>query len=222
MRAMILAAGRGERMGDLTAETPKPLLRVGNYYLIEYVIQKLKNAGITDIVINVSYHGEQIKQKIGNGDRYGVYIEYSAEAERLETGGGILNALPLLGSDPFLVVSSDVMTDFPIASLPQQPHKLVHMVLVPNPEFHPRGDFGLKDWFVDMDAKPAHTNANIGIYRPEFFEACSPGFFPLRQILFPAIRAGQVTGECYRGLWYNIGTTKELGEFEKSDLAKVV
>lgn len=222
MRAMILAAGRGERMGNLTTDTPKPLLRAGGFYLIEYVIDHLKKAGIKDIVINVAYRGEQIQQALGNGNRYGVQIEYSVEAERLETGGGIFKALPLLGSDPFLVVSSDVITDFPIASLPRQPLKLAHLVLVPNPSFHPQGDFGLRDHYVDMRAKPAHTFANIGVYRPEFFANCVPGFFPLNQILFPAIEAGEVTGECYRGTWFNIGTTKNLAEFANSELAGVL
>lgn len=211
---MILAAGRGERMGKLTADTPKPLLRAGGRYLIEYMIEQIKRAGITDIVINVAYRGEQIQQALGNGNQYGVHIEYSVEPERLETGGGIFQALPLLGSDPFLVVSSDVVTDFPLASLPQQPTGLAHLVLVKNPEFHPRGDFGLRDGLLDMNAKPAHTFANVGVYRPELFAACSPGYFPLNKILFPAIREGRVTGEFYQGSWFNIGTPEQLAEFE--------
>jgi MurNAc alpha-1-phosphate uridylyltransferase len=213
---MILAAGRGERMGSLTAETPKPLLRAGGCYLIEYMIHHLKQAGMTDIVINVAYRGDQIQQVLGHGGQYGVHIEYSVEAQRLETGGGIYKALPLLGSDPFLVVSSDVITDFPLLSLPRQPAGLAHLVLVTNPDFHPRGDFGLRDSILDMDVQPAHTFANVGVYRPEFFTACSPGHFPLNKILFPAIRLGQITGEVYRGFWFNIGTPEQLGEFEQS------
>lgn len=216
MRAMILAAGRGERMGAMTAETPKPLLRAGGNYLIEYVIQHLKAAGVTDIVINVAYRGEQIQQAIGNGSRYGVHIEYSVEAERLETGGGILKALPLLGAKPFIVVSSDVITDFPISSLPQQPLGLAHLVLVQNPQFHPRGDFGLRDGYVDMDATPRHTWANVSVFHPDFFADCSPGHFPLNKFLFPAVREGRVTGELYQGRWFNIGTPEQLGEFENS------
>lgn len=214
MRAMILAAGRGERMGKLTVDTPKPLLRAGGNCLIEYVIQHLKRSGITDIVINVAYLGAQIQQVLGNGNRYGVHIEYSVEAERLETGGGILQALPLLGSEPFVVVSSDVITDFPISSLPIKPAGLAHLVLVANPSFHPRGDFGLRDGLVDMDAKPAHTFGNVGVYHPELFAHSSPGHFPLNKLLFPAIREGRVTGELYQGSWFNIGTPEQLAEFE--------
>ena len=216
MRAMILAAGRGERMGSLTVDTPKPLLRAGGCYLIEYVIEQLKRGGITDIVINVAYHAEQIQKALGNGNRYDVHIEYSVETERLETGGGIFKALPLLGSEPFLVVSSDVMTDFPLATLPKRPTHLAHLVLVANPVFHPRGDFGLRDGLVDMDIKPAHTFANVGVYTPQFFADCTPGFFPLNQILFPAIRAGLVTGEYYEGQWFNIGMPEQLAEFEEA------
>jgi MurNAc alpha-1-phosphate uridylyltransferase len=216
MRAMILAAGRGERMGMLTAETPKPLLRAGGHYLIEYVLRHLQQAGITEIVMNVAYRGEQIQQALGNGSRYGVQIEYSVEEQRLETGGGIFKALPLLGSEPFLVMSSDVVTDFPLSTLPLQPEGLVHLVLVQNPAFHPHGDFGLRAGKVDMDAKPAHTFGNVGVYRREFFAACSPGYFPLNQILFPAIRAGLVTGECYQGRWFNIGMAEQLVEFERT------
>lgn len=210
MRAMILAAGRGERMGALTATSPKPLLRVAGNYLIEYAILSLKRAGIHDIVINVSYQAALIKKALGNGKRYGVNIFYSEEKERLETGGGILQALPLLGPDPFVVVSCDIVCDYPSASLPQYPVGLAHLVLVENPEFHPRGDFGLRDGKVDMLAKPSMTFANIGVYRPELFADCEPGHFPLNRLLFAAIEKGQVTGECYQGEWFNVGTPEQL------------
>lgn len=219
MRAIILAAGRGERMGTLTAATPKPLLRAGGSYLIEYAINALQKAGVVDIVINVAYLGKQIQQALGNGQQYGVNIEYSVEAERLETGGGILKALPLLGNQPFIAVSSDVVTDFPITLLPAQPAGLAHLVLVRNPEFHPHGDFGLRDNVVDLDVKPAHTFANIGVYRPELFKDCEPGYFPLmKKLVFPAIRQGKVTGEYYNGRWFNIGTPEQLAEFDSVGL----
>jgi MurNAc alpha-1-phosphate uridylyltransferase len=211
---MILAAGRGERMGEMTAKTPKPLLRAGGKYLIEHVIDHLKQYGIKDIVINVAYLGDQVRQVLGNGSQFGVTIEYSIEPERLETGGGILQALPLLGKKPFLVVSSDVITDFPLSSLPRQPCGLAHLVLVQNPPFHPRGDFGVCEGLVDMDVKPAHTFANIGVYRPELFADCLPGHFPLNKLLFPAIREGRVSGELYQGEWFNIGTSEQLAEFD--------
>lgn len=206
MRAMILAAGRGERMGQLTADTPKPLLRVGDHYLIEYAIHQLVRAGIHEIVINVSYRGEQIKSVLGNGAHYGVDLIYSEEAERLETGGGIFKALPLLGDQPFIVLSSDIITDYPLKNLPLEPQGLAHLVLVNNPSFHPRGDFGLRDGFIDQQALPTYTFGNIGIYRKELFTNCTPGHFPLNQLLFPAIAQRKITGEYYQGEWYNIGS----------------
>lgn len=210
MRAMILAAGRGERMGALTAATPKPLLRVADHYLIEYALARLVRAGIHEVVINVSYHADQIKSVIGDGKQFGVTIVYSEEQERLETGGGILKALPLLGKEPFLVMSSDIITDYPLQQLPRHLEGLAHLVLVDNPSFHPHGDFGLNGKWVDMLASPALTFANIGIYSPELFKGCKLGRFPLNQLLFPAIRKKEITGEYYKGLWYNVGTPEEL------------
>jgi MurNAc alpha-1-phosphate uridylyltransferase len=216
MRAMILAAGRGERMGALTTHTPKPLLRILDRYLIEYTIENLVRANIREMVINLSYHAEQIKTALGDGSRYGVAISYSVEPERLETGGGIFNALPLLGDQPFLVVSSDIITDFSYATLPRQPEKLAHLILVDNPSFHPNGDFGLQSGHIAMHAKPALTFANIGVYRPELFASCQPGHFPLNQLLFPAIDAANVTGEYYRGIWYNVGTPQEMEDVTRA------
>ena len=213
MRAMILAAGRGERMGEMTLVKPKPLLRARGHYLIEYVIQHLKQAGITDIIINVAYLGDQIIKALGSGSRYGVNIEYSVEENRLETGGGMLKALPMLGSQPFVLVSADVISEFPLPSLPKQLSGLAHLVLVPNPGFKPEGDFGLRDGLVDMDAKPSYTFGNISVIHPDLFDGCSPGYFPLSQLLFPAIREGRVTGEIYQGKWFNIGTQEQLAEF---------
>jgi len=210
MRAMILAAGRGERMGELTAKTPKPLLRVADKYLIEYTITGLRRAGIDEIVINVSWHGDQIKTALGDGKRYGAKFIYSEESERLETGGGIFKALPFLGSDPFLVVSADIITDFSFEKLPKYPKGLAHLVVVENPPFHPHGDFGLNGKYLDMLHAPAYTFANIGVYRPELFDGCEAGHFPLSKLLFPAIRKNEITGELYHGLWFNIGTPEDL------------
>lgn len=216
MKAMILAAGRGERMGKLTEATPKPLLRVHGKHLIEMVIAHLKQHGFTEMVINVAYHGDQIIKALGDGKQYGVHIEYSIEEQRLETGGGIFKALPMLGSHPFLVVSGDVISDFPLSTLPRKPVGLAHLVLVPNPPFHPKGDFGLCEGKVDMAAKPSHTFANIGVYDPALFAGCAEGYFPLNQILFPAIRHGQVSGQLHHGSWFNIGSKTELDEFANS------
>ncbi len=212
MRAMILAAGRGERMGELTLHTPKPLLKVGGHFLIEYAIANLKQADITDIVINIAYHQEQITAALGNGHAFGVDIVYSREKERLETGGGILQALPLLGDEPFVVLSSDVICDFPLQQLPKQPTGLAHLMLVANPDFHPRGDFGLVNEYVDMQAKPTYTFGNVGVYRKELFASSNPGHFPLNKLLFPAIERRQITGEFYTGSWFNIGTPEQLQE----------
>jgi len=209
-RAMILAAGRGERMGELTAQTPKPLLRAGGRYLIDYAIQNLKQAGIKEIVINISYRAEQIKSALGDGSHYGVNIFYSEEAERLETGGGIFQALPLLGDEPFLVVSGDIITDFPLQQLPQHLDGLAHLVMVPNPAWHPHGDFGLHEGRLVLPADAKFTFGNIGVYHPALFANCQPGHFRLASLLNPAIEAGQVTGELYQGKWHNVGTPADL------------
>ncbi len=212
MRAMILAAGRGERMGSLTANAPKPLLYVAGKYLIEYAIFSLVKAGIKEIVINVSYQAEQIKTALGDGKRYGVTIFYSEEKERLETGGGIFHALPLLGEEPFIVLSSDIITDYPLHQLPQQPEGLAHLVMVDNPPYHPEGDFGLREGRLVMNVQPTFTFGNISIFRPEFFKNCEPGHFRLTTLLIPAVLANQITGEHYRGAWYNVGTPSDLQE----------
>jgi MurNAc alpha-1-phosphate uridylyltransferase len=210
MRGMILAAGRGERMGSLTQNTPKPLLRVNNRYLIEYSIAALRKADIREIVINISYQREQIKLALGDGSQYGVAIQYSEEEERLETGGGILQALPLLGSEPFIVISSDIITDYPLENLPWQPQALAHLVLVDNPCFHPRGDFCLNGQQIYSGGSPTFTFSNIGIYRPELFADCKPGHFRLGDLLYQAVAQRRVTGEYFNGLWHNIGTVEQL------------
>lgn len=215
MRAMILAAGRGERMGELSKLNPKPLLRIGDRYLIEYSIASLVNAGITEIVINVSYLAEQIKSALGDGGRYGVQIIYSEEKERLETGGGILKALPLLGSEPFVVMSGDIITDYPIKQLPSKPNGLAHLVLVNNPDFHPDGDFGLQNGVIVRDSKPTFTFGNIALYHPDLFVDCKPGHFSVNQLLFAAMKHQLVTGELYGGTWHNVGTEAQLHALNK-------
>ena len=212
MRAMILAAGLGLRMGTLTEKTPKSLLRVAEYYLIEYALFSLKQADINEVIINISNQGEQIKNALGNGKRYGMRIFYSEEKERLETGGGILQALPFFENQPFLVLSSDVITDYPLENLKKYPKKLAHLVLVDNPSYHPEGDFGLDFDEVKREKTPKLTFANIGLYHPQLFSNCKKGFFPLSQILFPAVANHLVTGEYYQGMWYNIGTPLDLQE----------
>jgi N-acetyl-alpha-D-muramate 1-phosphate uridylyltransferase len=211
MRAIVLAAGRGERMGELTTHVPKPLLRVAGHYLIEYSIFSLVNAGINDIVINICYQREQIKAILGDGKRYGATFFYSEEKERLETGGGILHALPLLGDGPFVVLSSDVISDYSLRQLPTDPDGLAHVVMVTNPVYHPQGDFGLCEGRLDMDARPTLTFGNISVLRRELFAGSKPGHFRLGStLLIPAILNDQVTGEHYQGTWYNIGTPADL------------
>ena len=222
MRAMILAAGRGERMGALTLDTPKPLLKVADKYLIEYSLFSLVKAGIKDIVINICYHGEKIKAALGNGERYGVNIIYSEEQVALETGGGIFQALPLLGSDPFLVLSCDVVTDYPLDLLPADPNGVAHLIVVDNPIYHPQGDFSLNDQRLHYGETQTYTFANIGIYRPELFATCEPGRFRLGDLLKKHIMNENVTGEYFQGLWHNVGTPQDLTKLNERSLSDLV
>lgn len=210
MRGMILAAGRGERMGELTTNIPKPLLRIGEHYLIDYAIASCKRAGISELIINVSYQAEQIKRALGDGERYGVSISYSEEKERLETGGGILQALPWFQGQPFIVISADIITDYPLEKLLSQPKKLAHLVMVDNPEYHQEGDFGLQNGRLSFTVYPRLTYANVGVYHPDLFAGCQPGHFRLARLLMPAITKGAITGEHYAGTWYNIGTPEDF------------
>ncbi len=213
MKAMILAAGRGERMRPLTDTTPKPLLRAGDRALIEYHIDALVAAGLTEIIINHAWLGAQIEATLGDGDRYGARILYSAEGEQaLETGGGIVNALPLLGSEPFLVINGDVYTEYPFVALKTQPTALAHIVLIPNPPHHPKGDFALQEGRVRNSGTTLYTFSGISVYRPEFFAGCANGIFPLARLLRQAAEAGQLTGELYEGFWMDIGTPARLQE----------
>ncbi len=211
MKAMILAAGRGERMRPLTDRTPKPLLEVGGEKLIERHLRRLAAAGYTQIIINLSWLGSQIRQAIGNGQRYGVEVRYSDEGPTaLETAGGIFKALSMLGRAPFLVVNGDIWTDHPFLPTPLTADSHAHLVLVPNPPQHPRGDFSLEGGLVAESARERYTYSGIGLYRREFFTGCTPGKFPLLPLLRRAIESGHLTGEVYRGGWYDIGTPDRL------------
>lgn len=222
MRAMILAAGRGARMRELTTDTPKPLLKIGAHYLIEYSIASLVKIGVRDIVINVSYQGEKIKAALGNGQRYGATFHYSEEPEALETGGGIFQALQLLGDQPFIVLSSDVVTDFPLQQLPVEPQGLAHLVLVDNPHYHPCGDFCLDETSVQRRERNQFTFANIGVYRPELFAGCKAGKFRLGDILIKlANQHGTLTGEHYQGAWYNVGTPEDWQQLNSHSIFSI-
>ncbi len=215
-KAMILAAGRGERMRPLTDTTPKPLLEAGGKRLIEYHLQHLQQAGIEEVVINHAWLGEKIEAALGDGSRYGLQIHYSPEAEALETAGGIIQALPLLGSAPFLVINGDIYTDYDFKRLPVRIAGAVHLVLVPNPAQHPEGDFVLNaDGYVEDQGEPRLTFSGIGIYDPLFFKDCQPGRQALAPLLRQAMQRQQVTGELYYGHWYDIGTPERLQALDK-------
>lgn len=217
MRAIILAAGRGERMRPLTDHTPKPLLRAGGKALIEFHIEALVRAGIRELVINHAYLGAQIEQHLGDGSRYGAAIRYSAERSALETGGGILQALPLLGSEPFVVVNGDVWTDYSfdrlLGGLPTGAG--AHLVLADNPPHNPDGDFALVDGRIRPDGAARLTYSGIGLYHPAMFAGCRPGPFPLGPLLRSAAARGELTGEHFRGAWLDVGTPERLGELEQ-------
>jgi MurNAc alpha-1-phosphate uridylyltransferase len=214
---MILAAGRGERMRPLTDASPKPLLRVGGKRLIEYHLEAVRAAGIRDVVINLSWQREQIREALGDGSRYGVRIHFSDEGPvPLETGGGIFRALALLGGEPFIVINGDVWSDYVPQRLALGRDALAHLVLVPNPPHHPRGDFGLEAGLVLADAPVRYTFSGIAMYRPEFFAGCSGERFPLLPLFHRAIAARQLTGEVHSGRWYDIGTPARLAALDEA------
>jgi len=211
MRAMILAAGRGERMRPLTDHTPKPLLEVAGKTLIEHHITSLREAGVTRLVINLAHLGDQIVARLGDGSELGVEIRYSPEpAGALETGGGIKHALPLLGEDPFLVVNGDIWTDYAYDDMQIGAGRCAHLVLVDNPAHHPQGDFGLSGNCVEIATEQCLTFSGIGIYHPRLFDATSGEVFPLAPLLRAAISRGEVSGEHYAGQWQDIGTPQRL------------
>jgi N-acetyl-alpha-D-muramate 1-phosphate uridylyltransferase len=217
MKAMILAAGRGERMRPLTDSIPKPMLRVGEECLIEYHLHALVRAGIVEVVINLGHLGEKIEAHLSGGERYGLTIRYSHEDDHiLDTGGGIFRALPLMGTEPFIVINGDVFTDYPFDSLRTHQIPLAHVVLVANPNHNPQGDFYLSGDKVYQEGSPRFTFSGIGVYRPELFAGCSPGIFPLVPVLRRAMAAGQVSGELYRGRWYDVGTPERFNELAQS------
>ncbi len=220
MKAMILAAGRGERLRPFTDHTPKPLLPVAGKPLIVWHIEALVAAGIHDIVINHAWLGGQIEAALGAGEAFGAHIVYSPEGERaLETGGGIYRALPLLGDAPFLVINGDVYTDYDFSRLPLQPNGLAHLLLVANPSHHRAGDFFLTEGRVTeegVDARGARlTFSGIGVYSPRLFAACGGGRFPLAPLLRGAMIQGQVSGERYSGRWVDVGTPQRRDEAER-------
>jgi MurNAc alpha-1-phosphate uridylyltransferase len=216
MRAMILAAGRGERMRPLTDRTPKPLLAVGGKPLIVWHLERLAQAGLREVVVNHAWLGERIVQALGDGSRWGVRIRYSAEGQALETAGGIVQALPLLGSDPFLVVNGDIWCDWDPAQAPAALRDMgeadAWLLLVDNPPQHPQGDFALRPDGCAADEGPAKlTFAGIGIYRPALFAGLEPGRpAPLAPLLRQAMARGAVRAGRHAGRWVDVGTPQRL------------
>ncbi len=215
MRAMILAAGRGKRLQPLTDNCPKPLIQVGGKPLIEYHIENLKKAGINQIVINVSYLADQIKKALGNGEKWGVEIIYSLESPALEVGGGIFNALPLLGAEPFIVVNGDIWTDYPFAQLSQL-QGLAKLVMVENPPQHQRGDFALTsdNRLIRDQSRTTYTYSGIALISPALFADCTASHFPLAPLLDKAILLGKLYGQYYEGSWMDIGSYDRWQQLE--------
>ena len=225
---MIFAAGRGERMRPLSDTTPKPLLEVGGTRLIEWHLEKLAALGIREVVINTSHLAEQFPAVLGNGARWHLRIEFINEGPQpLETGGGMLNALPLLGADPFLLVNGDIWCDLDFSALPPDPPGLAHLVMVENPPHRPQGDFALdKDGTLRTSGPQRLTYAGIGIFRAALFDAyhsvdpapnaslASPARFPLAPLLREAMREGRITGSLHRGRWIDVGTPQRLHQLD--------
>lgn len=211
MRAMILAAGRGERLRPLTDKTPKPLIDVGGKPLIEHHLENLANAGFQDVVVNTGHLGEQLPAALGNGERWGLRIHYSEEPpEALETGGGIFQALPLLGPAPFAVISGDIWSDFPLARLRNIKCDWAHLVMVPNPAHHPDGDLALEHGRLRSEGNMRFTFSGIAVYHPRFFANASGGRWRITQLLKETADNQLVTGEQHEGAWFDSGTPQRL------------
>lgn len=226
MKAMILAAGRGERMRPLTDRLPKPLIAVRGRPLIDYHLAALAAAGVREVVINLGWLGECLREQLGDGARHGLSIAYSDEGwPALETGGGLHHALPLLGREPFLLLNGDVYCDYPLTALVARAqalaeNDLAHLVLVPNPAHNPRGDFGLAGGRVITACAESHTFSGLSVLRPALFADCSSGAFPLAPLLREAAIRGQVAGELHAGLWSDVGTPQRLAALQSQLEAK--
>lgn len=222
MKAMLLAAGLGNRLRPLTDSVPKPLLEAGGKSLIEHQILRLKAAGVTNVVINVHHLAGKIMDCLGDGGQFGVKIEYSIEAQLLETGGGIKNALSLLGSEPFLVVSADTYLDFDYSDLvkPILADELGVLLMTQNPEHHPQGDFAIDGSGILRSDGDCKTYTGVSVLSPKLVEHISDDRFPLRQVFDPAVAAGQLRGVLHTGYWCDVGTPDRLDQLrEKLDSA---
>ena len=217
MKAMVLAAGRGERMRPLTDHTPKPLLPVGGKPLIAWHLQALARAEIREVIVNLSWLGSQIRSALGDGRQFGVRIQYSEEGSPpLETGGGIYRALPLLGPAPFVVVNGDTFTDIDLGSLRLSAAADARLVMVANPAQHPQGDFVLDGEQLRLGPGPTLTYSGVGIFSPALFAGCTDGPFPLLPLLKRAIEAGRLQGQRHTGQWLDIGTPERLAALQST------
>lgn len=212
MKAMLLAAGEGRRMRPLTLECPKPLLQVRGRTLLDHHLEKLSAIGVREVVINISWLAEHFEAAYADQRAYGMHIHWSREPQCLETGGGVFNALPLLGEEPFLLINGDVYTDFDFGGLLNAPDSLAHLVLVPNPDHHPAGDFHLDaaSSLVHEQGQPRLTFAGISRLHPDLFAGCSAGAFRLAPLFTRAMQEAQVTGELHAGVWSDVGTPERL------------
>lgn len=216
MRAMILAAGRGERLRPLTDQVPKPMVEVLGQPLIFHHLGRLASAGFREIVVNLAHLGQVLQSAVGDGSRWGVNIHYSQEPEgALETGGGIAHALPLLGNAPFAVVNGDIFTDYPFERLRVVKCTSAHLVLVPVPEHRPKGDFALSGGKVLIEGDEMFTFSGVCVYHPAFFSECAGGRWSIVPRLNQAVQEDFISGELYRGLWYDIGTLERLNKLQK-------
>jgi MurNAc alpha-1-phosphate uridylyltransferase len=208
---MLLAAGRGERLRPLTDSIPKALVEVHGQSVLERHLEKLGDAGIEDVVINLGWLGDRIQKRIGSGSAFGLNVVYSDEGDNvLETGGGIHNALHLLGGESFLVINADIYTDMPVPDVALAENALGHLVLVPIPAYREAGDFDLVDGLVRNSEAPSVTYGGIAVYRPEFFDGCSRGRFSIVPLFRKAADEGRLQGALYEGLWADIGTSERL------------
>ena len=217
MKAMILAAGRGERLRPITDEIPKPLIEVGGRSLLERHLDCLGSAGIETVVINLGWLGDRIVERVGSGTRYGLEVLYSQEGDDiLETGGGIHKALPLLGNEPFLVVNGDIYTDMPVPDVSLDDDHLGHLVMVPTPDYREHGDFDIDRGLIRNAADADYTFSGVAVYRPDFFDGCEAGRFSIAPMLREAADRGNLSGSLYTGHWADAGTPDRLAELEAS------
>ena len=215
MRAMILAAGRGERLRPLTDDIPKSLVDVGGESLLGRHLRNVQAAGIRTVVINLGWLGARIVERVGSGEQYGLDVIYSDEGDNiLETGGGIHKALPHLGDTPFLVVNADIYTDMPVPRVELAAGCLGHLVLVPTPDYRDHGDFDIEDGLIRNGERALYTFSGVAVYRPEFFDGCEAGRFPLAPMLREAADQGLLSGSLYEGLWADVGTPERLAALQ--------